>query len=290
MGSRGPKPVNVGLLCTWEFEFYKALHLLRDGTQLPAKFGVPIGLTPAEQRKFISLLKRMNAVHYWLTSRRLAVELGEALNLRKPPSGMDLRWAEQDRAREIQSLELALKPRRIEAQVKRQRLWKSLVNANTYAALRRVCGRWAHLPDVRLCGMTPFPQHVVENAAAFLSMKANQRFPRSDYGDDARLEYLARGMAGVLCGIRPMTGIERLRNMKHKPGGPLWIDRQGNHVLTESDQYCGCWRCSIEKSNKVTQVTQTWYENGLKFFMELAETTKVPSEWIGMRKAKTYSL
>jgi hypothetical protein len=46
--------------------------------------------------------------------------------------------------------------------------------------------------------------------------------------------YLARGMAGVMADVSPMTGIERLRNMKHRRGGPFWSQRE---------QRCGCWRC-----------------------------------------------
>jgi hypothetical protein len=284
MGKRGPQPVGLGLLTFWEFEFYKALHLLRDGTQLPAKYGPPMGLTPAELRTFIAQLKRMSAEQYWLTTRRVAVELGEAMNLKRPPLRMDLLWAEQERDEEVYRLERGLKPRSIEAQARRRKMWRALVGANTYAALRKVCGRWAQLPDVRRLGMTSFPQHVLENAAQFLFMKRNRRFPRSNYGDDARLDYLARGMAGVLCGVSPMTGIERLRNMKHDRGGPLWVTRQGDYTLPETEQHCGCWRCSIKRSNKVTQVSQMWYENGLKLFMELAGSTKVPSEWTAKTK------
>jgi hypothetical protein len=127
--------------------------------------------------------------------------------------------------------------------------------------------------------MTAFPQHVVENAAQFLFMKRNRRFASSSYGDDARLEFLARGMAGVLCGVSPMTAIERLRNMKHQRGGPLWATKEGDHVLPEAEQYCKCWRCSITRASKVTEVAQSLHENGLKVFMELASSTKVPSEW-----------
>jgi hypothetical protein len=279
MGKRGPKPVDVGVLGTWEFEFYKALHMLRDGTPLPAKYGLSTGLTPTELRTFITRLKRMSAAQYWLTTQRVALELGEAVNLARPPLRVDLWWAENARDQEVHSLERVLNPRPIEAQAKRQKLWKALVKANTYAALRKVCGRWAQLPDVRMEGMTPFPQHILENAGQFLFMKRNQRFPRSSYGDDARIDYLARGMAGVMCGVSAMTGIERLRNMKHERGGPLWVTRHGNYVMPENEQYCGCWRCSIRKSTKATEVTQTWYENGLKLFMELAITTKVPREW-----------
>jgi hypothetical protein len=284
MGKRGPKPVDTRLLSVWEFEFYKALHLLRDGTQLPAQYRSTMGLTCAELSTFITQLKRLSAEQYWLTTRRVAVKLGEALTLKRPPLQVDLWWAEQERDREIYSLQQALKPRSIEAKTKRHKLWRALVGAKTYAALRKVCGRWAQLPDVRGSGMTPFPQHILENAAQFLFMKRNQRFPRSNYGDEARLEYLARGMAGVLCGVSPMTAIERLRNMKHERGSPLWVTREGDYTLPETEQHCGCWRCSIKESNKVTRLAQTWYENGLKLFMELAVSTKIPSEWAATRK------
>lgn len=283
MGKRGPKPPNFGLLTFWEFEFHKALRLLRDGTPLPRKYATPMGLSPAELRMFNAQLKRMSAQQYWLTARRVAVEMGEAMNLKRPPSRIDLLWAEQEREQEVHELERTLKPPSIEAQARRRTIWNDLVRATTYAALRKVCGRWAQLPDVRRKGLTPFPQHVRENAGSFLSMKGNKRFPRSTYGDDARLEYLARGMAGVLCGVSPMTGIERLRNMKHERGGPLWIICEGNHVLPETDQYCGCWRCSIKRTNKLTRLTQTSYENGLKLFMELAASTKVPKQWSTVR-------
>jgi hypothetical protein len=81
-----------------------------------------------------------------------------------------------------------------------------------------------------------------------------------------------------------MTGIERLRNMKHDRNGPLWATRQENYVLPEPEQYCRCWRCSIQKTNAVSEKTHTWYENGLRLFMELAATVKVPERWNVMRK------
>jgi len=285
MGKRGPKPISVGLLSTWEFEFYKALHLLRDGIALPRKNGLSTGLTAPELRTFITRLKRMSPEHYWLTTQRVGVELGEALNLNRRPVRMDLLWAERERDEEAYWLERELNPPSIRARARRRKLWSDLVRANTYASLRKVCGRWARLPDVWRPGRTPFPRHVLESAAKFFLMKRNRRFPQSNYSDDSRLEYLARGMAGAVCGVSPMTAIERLRNMKHDRGGPLWVTRQGDYILPEAEQYCACWRCSIKRSNKVTAVTQTWYENGLKLFMELSLTTKVPTEW--MRKTLT---
>jgi hypothetical protein len=132
--------------------------------------------------------------------------------------------------------------------------------------------------------MTSFPEHVVQNVAQFLSMKRNKRFPRSTYADAARVDYLSRGMAGVLVGVSPMTAIERLRNMKHAAGGPLWVSRQGNCVLPENEQHCGCWRCAKKNWSNITKLTQRGYENGLRLFMELAATTKVPTEWSARKR------
>lgn len=283
MGLRGRKPVGIELLTIWEFGFYKAFRLLRDGIPLPSKSSYPIGLTKQELRSFIGELKQMSPEHYWLTTQRLAVEMGVPVNLGRPPKGTDRWWAERQKEDEIRSLRMELNPPGIEALDKRRKIWSDLVEADRCAALRKACGRWAQLSDVWKSGNTSFPRHVVQNAVAFISMKQNPRFPRSTYGDDARVEYLARGMAGVMSGVSPMTGIERLRNMKHDRSGPLWITREDKHTLPDTEQYCGCWRCKVENSIKVTQFSRSGYENGLKVFMELAATTKVPIEWRAKR-------
>ena len=289
MGKRGPKPPDFGLLMSWEFEFYKAFHLLRDGQLLPSNTPPPSGFKPPELRRVVEALKRMSPEVYWLTSRRVANGLGENVNLHKPPVSMDLAWAERQKAEEIFWLERTLNPPRVGAVAKRRKVWNDLFRANTYAALRKACGRWAQLPDLRCAGMTPFPQHVVQNAAQFLFMKRNKRFPRSNYGDESRLEYLARGMAGVLCGVSPMTSIERLRNMNHGSGGPFWTTHHGDHVLASRDQYCACWRCRVMKPREIERLSRTWCENGLKLFMGLAAATKVPREWKAMRSERISS-
>jgi len=209
--------------------------------------------------------------------------MGNRVNLARPPLQLDRWWAEQERDDEIRSLQRELNPPQAESQAKRRKIWDDLVKADTYSALRKACGRWAQLPDVWRTGMTAFPEHVAQNAAQFLSMKRNTRFPRSNYADDARIDYLARGMAGALVGVSPMTAIERLRNVKHTPGGALWVTRQTEYTLAENEQYCGCWRCTRKKWNNITRIGQTGYENGLRLFIELAATTKVPKEWIRTR-------
>src|SRR5262249_23014260 len=154
---RGPKPVDLRNLDLWEFEFYKAFYLLRDGVPLPpSKMPPPLGLSRFEIKMMIERLKRMDSAMFWLTTRRIAVEMGERLNLKQPPISIDLQWSEHQRKEQISSLERILTPRRI-AHEKRRKIWSDLIRATTYTALRKACGRWARLPDVRGQGLTPFP-------------------------------------------------------------------------------------------------------------------------------------
>jgi len=264
------------MLDLWDSEFHKAFQSLRNGSVTPL---LPRALSKAQIRGFITELKRMTPEHYWLTTRRLSVEMGNPVNLSRPPRQVDRWWAQEERDNEIRSLEQQLSLRDIEAQGRRRKIWDVLIKADTYAAVRKACGRWARLPDVRRTGTTTFPEYALQNAAQFLSMKTNKRFPRSTSRDDARIDYLARGMAGVLAGRSAMTGIERLRNMKHGPGGPLWITREGDYVLPANQQYCGCWRCKKANWNNVATLSQAGYENGLQRFIELAATTRVPKDW-----------
>jgi hypothetical protein len=266
MGNRGPKPVNVGLLNVWDFEFYKALHLLRDGIALPARnLPPPSGFSRSELRAVLSRLKSMSAAEYWRVQQQMATEFAENLDLEHMPNKDEIDFASHDLTEEIYWLEQTLTPYKIHAQVQRRETWNKLIRASTYAAVRKTCEDWRKLLDVRASGLTPFPEHVSANAGQFLSMKRNKRFPHSNYGDDARIDYLARGMAGVLVGVSPMTAIERLRNLKHAPGGPLW---------NTNERRCNCWRCYLTRSNKVRKTTQAWYENGLRKFIEIADEMK----------------
>ena len=287
MGKRGPKPPDYGLLSIWEFEFYKAFHLLRDGFALPTRQRTPVsGLTRSEASKFLAVLKRLSAEEYFLATRKLAVECGQSLNLEKPPISVDRSWAESQRNEEILWLEGLLKPKRPKAEIAGRKIWTALLRANTYADVRKVCGRWSRLPAVLGTGLTPFPDHVRTNAAQFLVMKRNKRFPKSAYGDDSRIEFLARGMAGIMVNLSPMTGVERLRNMKHEPGGPFWVEREGNQSLPRDRQHCSCWRCGINRGNELSKSMQGPFDDGFRVFMEIAVKTKTPKEWTdrGLRR------
>jgi hypothetical protein len=262
MGKRGPKPVDLGLLNRWDFEFYKAFHHLRDGIALPARnLPPPSGFSGSELRAVLTRLKSMSAAEYWRVQQQMTSEFGERVDLEKAPMKLDIEFADRDLKEEIYSLERTLIPRKIHSQVQRREIWGALIRANTYAAVRKACEQWRKLS----AGLISFPEHVQANAGQFLSMKRNKRFPRSNYGDDARIEYLARGMAGVLVGVSPMTAIERLRNLKHAPGGPLW---------NTDERRCGCWRCRLRNSSDVSKTMQGWYENGVRAFIEIADDMK----------------
>ena len=225
----GRKPIQIGLLNSWEFEWNKALHLLRDGAQVPAPRWVDpdlAGLTSREIDANIRLLKQLKAedvVAEW------ARRQGKSLK----PMQVYLHFAADFIAERIAAFE-QLKPRKILALADRRSIWDALIRAQILQAVRQACDHWEHLADVRAAGMAVYPAHIIANADAFLAMKRNKRFPLAPYADDSRLEYLARGMAGVMVGVSPMTAIERLRNMKHVKGGPLRSD---------STKVCQCWRC-----------------------------------------------
>lgn len=279
MGKRGPKPTDFGELNFWEFEFHKAFHLLREGTSLPTRYATPSGLARGEIREFVNKLERMTPADYYFTTQLVAKELGENPNLTKPPTSMDIWWAEHQKRDELYWLKRELNPPSIVAHETRRRIWNDLLTANNYSALKTACGRWAQLPDVRGAGLSCFAEHVLTYAAQFIAMKNNKRFPHSDYADDARMEYLARGMAGAISGRSPMTGIERLRNMRHDSDGPLWVSQIENRLLPENEQHCGCWRCRIEGSNRANEYSREGYENGLRLFVETAKQKKAPKEW-----------
>lgn len=234
MGKRGPKPVHIGLLNMWEFEWYKALHLLREGTLLPGREGPQ--LEPALADKRIQSIRKL--------------PLWKILGQEPPPedwvptkpgdrasrSAWEL-WGESVRHDQIAAV-MAMKPKEIHAKAARREIWRSLWSAKSSRVLKRVCDEWRALPDVQGHGLSCFADHVMANAKEFLAMTANARFPKAPASDDSRLVTISRGMAGVMAGVSPMTGIERLRNMKHRSGGSLW---------NKEFKCCRCWRCEQKR-------------------------------------------
>jgi hypothetical protein len=231
MGKRGPQPVDLRLLVTWEREWYTAFRLLRDGTELSYKSMQSMKWArTATTRARLKALAGMTDKGYLRERFKDLPQMPEEME--RPFSNASiLAWAKEEKAREISSLKSSLEPEKAED---RRDVWRELMTARDLRALYRVCDRWVKL---RYFNFNPtFAFHLREHAEPFLSMKRNPRFPRGKSGkaDNSRLEYLARGMAGVLAGLSPMTGIERLRNMKHDSSSPFW---------KEENQRCKCWRC-----------------------------------------------
>jgi hypothetical protein len=188
-------------------------------------------------------------------------------------------WAREQKESEIAELERYLNPSKIPAEGERRKLWKALWRAGTLPTLKTICEHWAGLRDVRAQGLAAFPNHVLANAREFLRMKRDNRFPKSDSPavDESRLEYLARGMAGILANVSPMTGVERLRNMKHALGGPLWkTDPDGR-------EYCNCWRCELDRSRPAYKLSAEAWWNGIALFMQVAEEASSKQRGGGQR-------
>ncbi len=245
MGARGPKAVDVGTLHAWEFEWYKALHLLRDGVQLPEPPRPP--LTAEQLRKLdarVKILERLPLEKILATEENDEFPPAPDYRPAKPgdrsPLDIWTPWAERQRSQEIGKL-LSMKPREIRERAERRQIWQTLWNSKSPSGLGKACERWSALDDVKGLGMDVFPAHVKANAHGFLAITGSLRFPTSTASDDARIDYLARGMAGVMMNVSPMTGIERLRNMKHDRSGRFW---------DEPAKLCGCWRCNVAR----------WYE------------------------------
>src|SRR5271167_1476094 len=76
MRKRGPEPVDLGLLNVWEFEWYKAFHILRDGYALPgtqAVYAPPLDISRKQIRSWIEQLRKMNEDEY-LRINNLTIE------------------------------------------------------------------------------------------------------------------------------------------------------------------------------------------------------------------------
>jgi hypothetical protein len=136
------------------------------------------------------------------------------------------------------------------------RVWEALWQADTGSEVLQACGRWNKLPrryrDELISGV------VSKHCDVFVKMKDDVRFPRSKWADDARISYLAKGTAGLLMGISPLTAIERLRKITHKRGHPLFLKPQTPDLLRELHRgqreegkaMCMCWRCALKRKRE----------------------------------------
>lgn len=127
----------------------------------------------------------------------------------------------------------------------RRDIWKNLIDARSVDEVRAACRQWKKflarairqgtvLEDYS--GMLRYPEVLSRYAVDFLHItKRDKRFPRAAYSDESKLVHISRGLAGAMMDLAPATAIDRLRKMKHGPGGPLW---------SSIEKRCCCWHCS----------------------------------------------
>ncbi|MEQ1574389.1 MAG: hypothetical protein ABL993_09110 [Vicinamibacterales bacterium] len=231
----GRKPIDYQQLDLWDAEWYLAFYRLSEGGELPLRTNQwwnrrQIGSSIPER---LTMLKRMSLEQYWAYSLaevpRLSVE-------ELPLLSQNREHAEKRRADEIASLTRWADPVAIQQRHKGFEIWQALGKARTAVAVTQACQRWiAFGPD------PVFPTHLLAMTAQFLAMRRDRRFPQSPTANEARLTYIAAGMAGACVGISPLTAIHRVRTLKHEPGGPLW---------NQNTQQCDCWRCDRAREMK----------------------------------------
>lgn len=133
--------------------------------------------------------------------------------------------------------------------VARRDIWKSLINSNSREEVRSACQRWKQFLDLSVSELGPQPKTVLacydglltypdllhRYAVEFLNTTRDKRFPKAGYSDESQLTHISRGLAGAMMDLSPATAIDRLRKMKHGPGGPLW---------SSIEKRCCCWHCS----------------------------------------------
>ena len=139
MGKPGPKPVDVGLLNLWEFEWYKAFHVLRDGSSLPgtqAVYAPPLHISRKQIRSWIEQLRKMDEDEYLringLTIEKITDKKDETLTTTNETDlWVQRHWASGQKQSEIAELERYLNPSKIPLEAERRQLWNSLWRART---------------------------------------------------------------------------------------------------------------------------------------------------------------
>ncbi len=125
----------------------------------------------------------------------------------------------------IADIENELRPRK---PASNPSLWKVIVNASTGDEVRKALekkpvhlhGRKLSVENWHWCGRTGYAGILRENADQFAASKDYIYYPkgRSIDADKKRVLYFARAMAGITCGLSPVTGWDRLYRLKREHG------------------------------------------------------------------------
>jgi hypothetical protein len=203
MGKRGPKSTALGELIFWEGLWYWVFRGLR-------------GVMPTYEK-----LSRNKNIREHLKS-----ELQE-LQKMLPRDSTEEGWL----SREKKEIERDIAPKETNSE---PILWRALVGAKTENEVRKVCSsskRWLNPKwDGRI-----YVQDLYDGALQFVQAKKDQYYPRRQSGDEKRVVFFARAMAGISLGISPRTSIDRLRKMEH-------------------GQKCPCIHCDLQRWERIDKL------------------------------------
>jgi hypothetical protein len=237
-------------LDTWDRAWFMTLHELREGTSLPIR---PLRRWFKYQGKAASRIQQvegMNVVEYWTDFLSEEPTRPRSSDWEPPRFEHNKSRIERLQRDELEWLRHHSDQKLIQERSEGLKIWEALWRARTLPALAEACkqwisfhklGDWSAGEDLIPGRSVAYPVRILDNAKQFLAMKRDSRFPRSAQADDGRLDYISRGMAGIHIGLSPLTAIERLRNLKHSPGGALWNERA---------RRCSCWRCFLVKDQQ----------------------------------------
>lgn len=188
MGKQGPKPTGIDLLQVYEHLWYFVFKGLRDGA-------------PS-----VALLRPR------ITERKLSTH---------PVLRQELR--------NERHFNFKMVPAYTKGVPAERELWARLLEAKKPSEVRSICRRPRYWLNPKWGGR-PYVQALHDHAAEFLKAKNGSRFPCSSRpsSDEKRLDYLARAMAGISCGVSGRTAVNLLAGIKHT-------------------KECPCWRCSNKR-------------------------------------------
>jgi len=196
-GRCGRPRIDLGKLQFWEQQWFFTFKGLRDGTET--------NLTTWE------LIQDHQAWEKSVRSKRPA-HVTSLTEHRQWNRGQAQRAADC-----FEIVEIPLKEDKDQPNEAERSVWEALKRARTPAQVRRVC-KMSHYwlnPTKRA-----FTLSLYNHAENFLAAKADSRYPGRDRrksGDDKRLNYLARAMAGIMHGkMSPVTSVDKLRKLKSK--------------------------------------------------------------------------
>lgn len=183
MGKRGPQATPIADLIFWEGLWYWVFRHLR-------------GVMPSYER--LASAKIIKA--------QLRAELEE---LRKfaPKDLGEKYWVEQER----KELERDLRPRIPDSEPP---IWHSLVTAEKAADIRKACQESKRWLNPKWQGR-PYVRELYDHAEQFVRAKRSPYYPRRNSGDEKRIIFFARAMAGISLGLSPNTSIHKLRKIRH---------------------------------------------------------------------------